>query len=321
MRDVVAADGPLLDQILDASYEIWNDGLSRHAYARHFEAQRRTAWGRAHLRRFALVERGVCLASATRYDFTAVLDGRPLPAIGVGSVFTPPECRGRGYARELIEELLAATESEGAVLALLFSGIGADYYERLGFQPLARRDVILQVAQKAGAPATGVRAGDERDLAAIAAMGRVRAEASRFRLDRDVDLIQYAIAKKRLLAGLGPPGARELHFFVAEEGAAAAAYVVVTAQAGVWTIEECGDRDPTGARVGAILQVLLARAPSERPPCVRGWLPTGFVPPQITIAASHPGLDAMMIRVLRPDAAPVPPLAGDDVFYWHGDVF
>ena len=321
MRDVVAADGPLLDQILDASYEIWNEGLSRHAYARYFEAQRRTAWGRAHLRRFALAEHGACLASATRYDFTAVLDGRPLPAIGVGAVFTPPACRGRGYARELIERLLAATESEGTALALLFSGIGAESHERLGFQPLARREAILQVAQKAGAPATGVRAGDERDLAAIAAMGRVRAEASRFRLDRDVDFIQYAIAKKRLLAGLGLPGSRELYFFVAEEGAAAAAYVVLTAQAGVWTIEECGDRDPTGARVGAILQVLLARAPRERPLRVSGWLPPGFVPPQITIAASHPSSDTIMIRVLRPDAAPVPPLAGDDVFYWHGDVF
>jgi hypothetical protein len=50
---------------------------------------------------------------------------------------------------------------------------------------------------------TMVRGGEERDLAAIVAMGRVRAEPFRFHLDRDVDFVQYAITSKRLLAGLG----------------------------------------------------------------------------------------------------------------------
>jgi hypothetical protein len=63
-----------------------------------------------------------------------------------------------------------------------------------------------------------VRGGEERDLAAIVAMGRVRAEPFRFHLDRDVDFVQYAITSKRLLAGLGSADARQLHFFIAEEG-------------------------------------------------------------------------------------------------------
>jgi hypothetical protein len=36
-----------------------------------------------------------------------------------------------------------------------------------------------------------------------------------------------------------------------------------------WTIEECGDHDPSGARVGAILQALIAREPLERRPTIR----------------------------------------------------
>jgi hypothetical protein len=47
---------------------------------------------------------------------------------------------------------------------------------------------------------TMVRGGEERDLAAIVAMGRARAEPCRFHLDRDVDFVQYAITSKRLLA-------------------------------------------------------------------------------------------------------------------------
>lgn len=70
---------------------------------------------------------------------------------------------------------------------------------------------------------TLVRGGEERDLAAIVAMGRIRAEPFRFHPDREVEFEQYAITKKRLLAGLGAAGARQLHFFIAEEGIPAAA--------------------------------------------------------------------------------------------------
>jgi hypothetical protein len=59
-------------------------------------------------------------------------------------------------------------------------------------------------------------------------MGQVRANPFRFHLDRDVDFVQYAITKKRLLAGLGQARARQLLFFIAEEGITAAAYVVVS---------------------------------------------------------------------------------------------
>src|SRR5690349_2320221 len=121
-----------------------------------------------------------------------------------------------------------------------------------------------------------IRGGEPRDWAAIVAMGRARASAFRFHLDRDIDLLEYAIARNRLLAGLAPAGAQELHFFIAEEGITAAGYVVISVTGESWTLEECGDRDPSGARVGAILQALIARQPAERRLVVRAWLPPGF---------------------------------------------
>ena len=114
-------------------------------------------------------------------------------------------------------------------------------------------------------------------------MGRARAERYRFHLERDRDFVHFAIVRKRLLAGLGPAGDREVQFFVAEEGSSAVAYVVITVRGGGWVLEECGDRDPTGARVGAILQVLIARDPSAARPAITAWLPSDFRPPQIEI--------------------------------------
>ena len=60
-------------------------------------------------------------------------------------------------------------------------------------------------------------------------------------------------------------------------------------------IEEAGDRDPAGARVGAILQALIAREPAEQRPRSRRWLPDGFLPPQVTIVGETPSADVMMI--------------------------
>jgi hypothetical protein len=66
------------------------------------------------------------------------------------------------------------------------------------------------------------------------------AERFRFHIDRSVDLIKHAITRKRLLAGLGAAGGRQMEFVIAEEGITAAAYIVIVG--GTWMIEECGDR-------------------------------------------------------------------------------
>ena len=86
------------------------------------------------------------------------------------------------------------------------------------------------------------------------------------------------------------------------------------------TLEACGDRDPTGARVGAMLQVLRARTPRERAPNIAAWLPPGFHPPQLTLVKQRPASELMMIKSLREDLR-VDDLRADDIVYWHGDAF
>jgi hypothetical protein len=106
---------------------------------------------------------------------------------------------------------------------------------------------------------------------------------------------------------------------IAEEGITAAAYVVVSIAGRSWTLEECGDRDPSGTRVGALLQALIAREPVERRPAIRTWLPPRFVPPQVTVASTRPSTVVMKIRSLSSTA--VPRLGGNDVLYWRNDIF
>jgi GNAT superfamily N-acetyltransferase len=319
---VVPAEGDVLEQSLQSTWTAFTDGLSRPAYGRLEAASLKTAWGRRHQHRFALVTGTELLATATRYNFTAVLDQRTLSICGIGAVFTEPERRGEGHAGALVARLIDEAAREGAELALLFSDRCSSWCARSGFEVIPTTQVAITVNEspRYGAPMTLVRGGEERDLAAIVTMGRVRAEPFRFHLDRDADRIQHAITRKRLQAGLGPAGARELHFFIAEEGITAAAYVVITVAANTWTIEECGDRDPSGARVGAILQALIAREAAERRPSIRGWLPPGFAPPQLTITAVAPSAEVLMVRSLTSRPLPTQ-LTPDTVLYWRTDLF
>ena len=320
--DVIPVRGAMLDRVLDATHATQRGVLDRRAYGRFCEAQAKTAWGSRFQRRLALVDGGDLLASAEQYDLAGTCDGRAVRICGIGSLVTNPARRGRGHARVLLEALLDRATGGRAEMALLFTHAGLDDDVREGFEALPMTEVTLEVAQspRHGAPMTMVRGGGERDLAAIVSMGRVRVGPLRFHLDREIDLVRFALTRKRLIAGLGPAGARQLHFFIVEEGITAAAYVIVSAAGGTWTLEECGDRDASGARVGALLQALIAREPVERRPVIRGWLPPGFLPPQLTIRVEAPATEAVMIRRLG-TATPPLRLSSSDVLYWRNDVF
>jgi predicted N-acetyltransferase YhbS len=318
---VVLADGPLLERVLDDTFPIWHEGLSREAYSKWMRGQLRTPWGREHLQRFALLDdAGNHVASLKRYRLPVRVDGRDGWMCGIGAVLTVPEHRGAGHASRLIDDVIEQSRQEGALLAGLFSEIGTTFYERLGFSTVALDESTVHVSRRDGSPAMLVRFGDDRDLPAIAAMHAVRSADARLALRRDTPLIHYAVSKKRLFAGLSTPGTRQLEFFVAEEGASAVAYVVLSQNQYGWTLEEAGDRDPAGARLGGMLQVLLAREPSLGEPIIRAWWPRGFpTPPQLTLSNRTAPKDVFMVRPLASGVAA--PAGPDGVFWWRSDYF
>ena len=319
---VVPAVGPVLERVLDDTFPLWHDGLNRASYGKFWAAQRRTAWGAAHLDRVALQDGPHVVASAKRYDLAFRIDGRHRRVLGLGAVFTAPAHRGRGAAKELVGRLIDTGEAEGYEFAALFSDIAPTFYERLDFVPVPLSACRIEVDRKnGGPPAILVRSGDDRDIPAIAEISSTRGAGARLAIERSEDFIRHAIARTRLLAGLGPPGLREVEFLVSEEGHQPVAYLVCVSHGGEWMIEDAGDRDPGGARLGAMLQVMLARHPGEALPHIRGWLPASLAPPQVRIAATTPTQEVLMIRPLKDRTLPLPPVSADQVVYWHADHF
>ena len=316
MISAIAAD-PMLERVLDGMNRFGHPGgPNRH---RLYAAQIKTDWGKRCQRLFALTEGQELLASAAQYDLTGALDGAQVRICGIGSVVTYGPWLDRG--RHLVDALLDQAARGGAQMGLVFWHTDADKEVDADVQVIRFIETTIDVAQspRHGAPMTTIRGGESRDLPAIVAMGRVRAKRFRFHFDRDVDFVQYAITTQRLLAGLGAPNARHLQFFIAEEGITAAAYVVISAVGDTWTLEECGDRDPSGARVGALLQALIAREPAARRPTIRAQLPSGFVPPQVAAMSSKPSGNMVTVRILDRRRS-VMPLSVDDVLFWHDDL-
>ena len=89
---------------------------------------------------FVLEEQGALVASTA---FSAVLPDR----VQVGSVFTPPELRGRGHAKAVVAGQLVLAREDGASRAVLFAEVdnpaSQGAYRAVGFVPAGRFHLLL----------------------------------------------------------------------------------------------------------------------------------------------------------------------------------
>jgi GNAT superfamily N-acetyltransferase len=65
--------------------------------------------------------------------------------VQLGGIYTPPECRGRGYARAAARAALEAARERGASRAVLFTGNpnAQRTYEAVGFTPVGKYSLFL----------------------------------------------------------------------------------------------------------------------------------------------------------------------------------
>ena len=107
-----------------------------------------------------------------------------------------------------MDRLLEQAARDGAAMALLFSDMSREH-QLAGFDAAPVTEVEISVAEpsRRGAPMTLIRGGEERDLAAIVAMGRIRADPFGSTSIETWTSCDAAITTKRMLAGLGTAGA------------------------------------------------------------------------------------------------------------------
>lgn len=316
MPQFVTADPPLIERIHDGTFTIWSEGLSRPDYSIWQQAQLDSPWGRAHLRRVALVDDGELLASAKRYDFSADIGGEPCEVLGIGAVFTPPAHRGRRYAQRLIDAMLADAADRGCRAALLFSEIGPAYYERLGFEVIRRDELVFECPVEPDAHPVA-RAGRREDLPAMAALSAGTRTPSTFALNRSPDLVDFGLIRRGTLADLSMANRLVVEWLVVEDAGRMTAFLIATRRPRGLVIEDCGDVDPSGAHVASLIASLATQS-SFHAPVVHGWLPERFRG-WTTPGLWHDATDNVMM--IRPVGQTTVPRIDGPVTFWNLDLF
>src|SRR5438128_7126934 len=181
---------------------LWGGGLAEEPFVGYQRRLARSAEATGRYRLLGFVDGGGKLLSGFKaYDLRGNGEsGAPqLRILGIGAVFTPPELRRRGHATAMLAQTLQDHERAGFDAALLFSDIGAAFYEKLGFRLLESRECLVAASQLSRQPGARAAApGDEEAVGSLLASNR---SSAGLQLAREGGVLRFQLRRLRELAG------------------------------------------------------------------------------------------------------------------------
>jgi predicted acetyltransferase len=118
-----------------STHALWGGVRTLDEHVAHAMAQVERSSGL--MRMCGLLQDGELCASLKRYHLRLATPAGVKDSVGIGAVFTPASERGRGHATRLLREMTAEARAEGFGLAMLYSDIAPQFYEKLGFVTLS----------------------------------------------------------------------------------------------------------------------------------------------------------------------------------------
>lgn len=273
--------------------DVWGGGLAQHKFVAFQRRLASSPEAGGRYRMFGLFPRGEgrLLSGMKAYEFDGAFRGTALRLLGIGAVFTPSELRRHGYAARMLHLAMEQFASAGADAALLFSDIGATYYERLGFGAVESGEAVVEAS---ALPRMGgfrrAQAGDEAQMSAL--FEKVRA-AGAFSLSRDGWALRFQLRRLRELARARNQPEPEWGFVV-EGGVGEAAAVVRMSREAVDVLEAAWTTGAARDRLLGGLRDFLGR-------CSRGHLRVWPTSPLRGVFPPSPrGSSIAMLAPLKP---------------------
>jgi predicted N-acetyltransferase YhbS len=151
-----------LEKIFLMGLDAWGEGRPLEAYLAACRAAPKYAGGVW----WVLAGEGGLLESSLLAHEIPLPSGAP--AVGLGSIATPPELRGKGLASRLIAEVIRRREADaGTAVFFLFSDIAPAFYARFGFVvlgPCAKKPSSILMARAEPARLAGLLADPRFEL-------------------------------------------------------------------------------------------------------------------------------------------------------------
>jgi predicted N-acetyltransferase YhbS len=280
MPHLAKANQDQVEAIYRESYAIWGGGLSHRQYLSLWQEISKLPWSRQHLRFLVWVDdEGELLSSLKLYHPLIQLANRKARGSVLGAIFTPKAHRGKGCATAMLRAVIRECRLRGEPAALLFSDIGAAFYERLGFRPLAAEEQWGRIPRSARRIPDGweLRPCSGNDLPA---MHRAHADFTSGRplaLIRDDEHWQLLEARSAgFFARLGDARIKQ-RCQIALDNGRFAGYLITVEGRGEWNVREIGAPGGDARRMAIIIRLGAYEARRMGASRFYGWLPPDVV--------------------------------------------
>jgi GNAT superfamily N-acetyltransferase len=178
--------------------------------------------------------------------------GHDVPMGGIGSVFTHPEGRGRGYASKLLEETARRMIERGMELSLLF-GV-RPMYPALGWKPWGATARLLSLTEATSVDAEVADFERERDLPEVRALHEAYSGGQDGTVVRDDPLWDTS---------LRVAGNPDEEFLVARRSGRTVAYARAMVSEGFLAISEVGRAEGAADALAALVARILTPRESD----------------------------------------------------------
>ncbi len=126
----------------------WGKRLTVPQYVDREHALRNHRWALTAMTTWLLADADDILCSCETFRNDSSVGNQTGTSFSVASVFTEPHLRGKGYAKQLMSELISKLRSQpDAQSSVLYSDVGAAIYEKSGYRALPAWDWVLPPAE------------------------------------------------------------------------------------------------------------------------------------------------------------------------------
>lgn len=276
MPRLVHAKAEHVQQIYRESHPLWGAGLTLDDYIGLWSELSNTDWALEHVRFFVwLNDDGALLSSLKMYRPQLQLLGEVERTVVLGAIFTPRHLRRQGHAAAAMRAALDVGYAAGAASAMLFSDIGARYYENFGFESIPADEHWGALESRMAQPPEGwaLREMRAEDLPRVRQMHQQFGARRPFAIVRDDEHWEFVQRRADgFFARLRSSHLRQ-RWQVATAAGEVVGYLISVEGRGEWNVREVG---ALGGEFGGMADVLRLGAHEALSAGMRrfyAWLP------------------------------------------------
>ena len=188
-----------------ASWSAWGAGLTREQFLTREARLRAHPWAKRTMRSLWWVDAsGAPLSSCELFTDTAHLGRHEGRVATIASVFTEEAQRGNGHAAAMLKQLVRELSTQGLFAVTLFSEIGVDLYQRVGFWPVPAFDTYF--------PSSPTKPeGVEWHEGTLPLPRHGFADTSTLRVDLSAERLDWHLERERIYGEVGMRAALPFH--------------------------------------------------------------------------------------------------------------